>query len=558
MEEIKKCSKCERELPRTSDYFEKRKESKDGLRGVCRECRGRNFLIKDDRYGKAGNIPDGYKKCKKCKEILLIKDNFKIRNSNIGDGYCNTCNQCRLKDKIIEGKKKCIRCERELELSECYFPIDKLCLDGFRNVCHECNGGVFGERRKYEEWTNYEIEILINKYPYYSNEYLKDKYFNNRSIESISDKATKCLGLKKDKRAMAERYWTEEQDRYVIENYPNTDTNVMAEFLNKNPKTVTARAIKLGVKKEEVWTKEEVEILKEVYSDHPNSVICEKFLIGKTQNSVFAKAQKLNLKKGELFYENYKKDISKNNLKNAQYKIINGQKFKVRGELHPSYVERIKVICPTCNKEFEVLESSTKGKNNVFCSRECVGKWRSENQRGENNPLFGRGEELWTEEMRKRKAEQQIKILLNTDFKSKKTKPQKITDNLLEELKLEYENEFDCKYYLIDNYIKEHNLMIEVQGNFFHCNPTMDIKNSRSKKIISKDKSKHTYVKNKYGIEILYLWEYDLINNIKMCKKLIEEYVSKEGNLNNYHSFNYCLDENNNLCEIENKYCIGY
>ena len=43
-----------------------------------------------------------------------------------------------------------------------------------------------------------------------------------------------------------------------------------------------------------------------------------------------------------------------------------------------------------------------------------------------------------------------------------------------------------------------------------------------------------------------------------MCKNLIEEYVNKKGKLNNYHSFNYYLDENNNLCEIEDKYCIGY
>lgn len=50
--EKKACSKCERELPLTNNYFETRKQNKDGFRGVCRECRGGRFLnsIKIDRY----------------------------------------------------------------------------------------------------------------------------------------------------------------------------------------------------------------------------------------------------------------------------------------------------------------------------------------------------------------------------------------------------------------------------------------------------------------------------------------------------------------------------
>lgn len=49
----KVCNKCGRELPLRNDYFERRKDgSKDGFRGVCRECRGKRFLnsIKEDRY----------------------------------------------------------------------------------------------------------------------------------------------------------------------------------------------------------------------------------------------------------------------------------------------------------------------------------------------------------------------------------------------------------------------------------------------------------------------------------------------------------------------------
>lgn len=100
--------------------------------------------------------------------------------------------------------------------------------------------------------------------------------------------------------------------------------------------------------------------------------------------------------------------------------------------------------------------------------------------------------------------------------------------------------------------------MIEVQGNFFHCNPVMNLQNSRKTKIITKDKSKNTYIKKYYGIDILYLWEKDIIENPDLCKKLITEYVNNGGILDNYHSFNYILDKNGDLELLEELYEIGY
>jgi len=40
----------------------------------------------------------------------------------------------------------------------------------------------------------------------------------------------------------------------------------------------------------------------------------------------------------------------------------------------------------------------------------------------------------------------------------------------------------------------------------------------------------------------LYLWEEDILNNIDLCEKLILLYINKKGLLDNYHSFNYYLD----------------
>ena len=65
-----------------------------------------------------------------------------------------------------------------------------------------------------------------------------------------------------------------------------------------------------------------------------------------------------------------------------------------------------------------------------------------------------------------------------------------------------------------------------------------------------KDKAKHTYIKNYYDVEVLYLWENDIVNNEELCEKLILEYIKKNGMLQNYHSFNYVL--NNDILSLSN------
>lgn len=64
-------------------------------------------------------------------------------------------------------------------------------------------------------------------------------------------------------------------------------------------------------------------------------------------------------------------------------------------------------------------------------------------------------------------------------------------------------------------------------------------------------------VKNKYNIEILYLWEDDLYKNEELCKKLIQLYIRNKGILLNYNSFNYHLNEDNTM-SINSEIIIPY
>jgi hypothetical protein len=86
--------------------------------------------------------------------------------------------------------------------------------------------------------------------------------------------------------------------------------------------------------------------------------------------------------------------------------------------------------------------------------------------------------------------------------------------------------------------------MIEIMGDYWHGIPLKyqyDELNKQQLKSVKQDKSKHTYTKKYHNIEILYLWERDINNNIELCWYLIQAYISNNGILKDYNSYNYSL-----------------
>ena len=224
----------------------------------------------------------------------------------------------------------------------------------------------------------------------------------------------------------------------------------------------------------------------------------------------------------------------------------NGFREKMSGENNSKYIERLKVECDWCGEEFDELESSYNLSDKHFCGRECQHEYHAK--------VFSQTEE-WKDFMR----EEMIKRLSNGIFSHTKTYPQLLINQLLNSLNIIYKNEHDCKYYSIDNYLIDYNLMVEVQGDFWHCDNRnfKEIKYLIQANNIKNDKSKNTYIHKYYNIDILYLWEYDIENNLELCKQLILKYIDNKGILNNYHSFNYNIDNDNKLC-INNDIIIPY
>ena len=198
-------------------------------------------------------------------------------------------------------------------------------------------------------------------------------------------------------------------------------------------------------------------------------------------------------------------------------------------ELNPKF-KSILVPCTYCGKEHYVKPYKFNQQDNFFCSTKCRQEWYAN--------VYSQQEE-WKESSRKRI----LKQFQDNKFATE-TIPQKIVNNILNEIGINYVREKSFEYYAVDNYLLDYNLIIEVQGDFWHANPLKFTSNLTEIQYnrISRDKSKHSYFKNQYNIDILYLWETDLLKHKEMCVELIKEYINSNGTLHNYHSFNYHFD----------------
>lgn len=204
----------------------------------------------------------------------------------------------------------------------------------------------------------------------------------------------------------------------------------------------------------------------------------------------------------------------------------------ITGELHHAFKQEL-TQCTYCGKSFYVQQYKLNSGHKLFCSADCRRNWFSE--------IYSQLEEV--KEFHRKKI---LKSFQEGKYSKLDTKPQVIVNNILDSNNIIYEREYNLTYYSLDNYLSDSGLIIEVMGDYWHCNP-MKFKepiNDSQKEVMRKDKAKHTYIRNYYDVEVLYLWEYDIEHNKTMCEKLILEYIEKNGKLPNYHSFNYIMDNN--------------
>lgn len=257
-------------------------------------------------------------------------------------------------------------------------------------------------------------------------------------------------------------------------------------------------------------------------------------------------------------FETFPSKIQLNNFNFCCHKCYSSFRSKYYVGEKASVYTRKEYSCSYCNKKITVPANMQKSLNSEgierhFCNHQCYSNFRKQYYRGDK--LYNTGIDMG--DAFKEKCRTNTVSLYENGIFSRQTKPQRTVNQLLEDMNIKYQNEKNCKYYSIDNYLTEHNLMIEVMGDYFHANPMKYSElNKIQQKDVVRDARKNTYVKKYYNINILYLWESDIKNNIEICRKLIESYIKAKGELPDYNSYNYQIE--NDKLVLNNKIINPY
>jgi G:T-mismatch repair DNA endonuclease (very short patch repair protein) len=168
-------------------------------------------------------------------------------------------------------------------------------------------------------------------------------------------------------------------------------------------------------------------------------------------------------------------------------------------------------ICPKCNcivktkskdKTIACRNHFKKVSNQIIC-KSCS----LELQVGEGNPFFGK-------KHTKKSLNKLTKTLTNNPRKfSSSSKPEKIIEQIVKNLGIKVKRTYKINEYICDIYIPKLNLIIEYNGDYWHCNPKKykpsyfhPHKKKSSQQIWDEDKIRIDNI-IKYGYILEVVWE---------------------------------------------------
>ena len=243
--------------------------------------------------------------------------------------------------------------------------------------------------------------------------------------------------------------------------------------------------------------------------------------------------------------------------------------------LEEYFADIIPICCDECKKPMKI---NKKLKLYRACGRSPgQKKWSEEAEAtrcGENNPMFGKKPwnlgldvthptiKIISEKMSNReigidtknkmsisakartihghtgcKHSEETKAILRTKtiqnikdgkFKQTKTKPHIAMQSILDDLKIVYNEEYRIDCWLFDFYLVDLNILIEVDGDYFHSNPKIYPNGpmTKTQKINHyRDLKKNSFVKQN-DLTLYRYWESDILNNgdnIKCILKKLSE-----------------------------------
>ena len=131
-------------------------------------------------------------------------------------------------------------------------------------------------------WTQEELKFLEENYPKYGSKYVAENL--NKDRKAIRAKVN-VLGIK--------YLWTEKEIKFLEENYSVYGAKYVAEKLNKKSKAVIDKAGRLGIRYIQPWTQEEIDFLANHYVEDGPKYVVEK--LNKGYAAIVRKARKMGL-----------------------------------------------------------------------------------------------------------------------------------------------------------------------------------------------------------------------------------------------------------------------
>lgn len=120
--------------------------------------------------------------------------------------------------------------------------------------------------------------------------------------------------------------------------------------------------------------------------------------------------------------------------------------------------------------------------------------------------------------------------------KMKDTKVEIFVENLIKEQGWKYIPQKAVRYLNYDFYLTDLNVLLEVQGDYWHCNPRVypdGPKNSVQRENLQKNKNKREVAESQ-NIPLLEIWELDIEKDPDGTKKQILDFVEVHKNTNKF------------------------
>lgn len=188
------------------------------------------------------------------------------------------------------------------------------------------------------------------------------------------------------------------------------------------------------------------------------------------------------------------------------------------------------VECEYCNIEFKKLKSQIRENN--LCSVACRSSWNAENHNRVEltcNNCYEKYEVTRHREDSSKTCSR--KCYFEYHFKSGNgktsgTKPERMVESYLKENNIEYISQhFMYDKFIVDFYLPKYNMVLEVNGDFWHCNPKIygdGLIEPRELQIrqSNKDKSRKAYLE-KCGHNFRVAWEMDIYEDVNSLLKSI-------------------------------------